>query len=63
MMMTEQHTATLVQSNTTECNSFDSATYKAELLAAIEESRAAIRRGEFFTLEEIEKEIPSWIIG
>ncbi|HLB34908.1 MAG TPA: hypothetical protein VJK54_11840 [Chthoniobacterales bacterium] len=36
--------------------------YKAKLIAGIEEARAEFARGEFFTLEEVEKEIPSWII-
>lgn len=32
----------------------------AQLLAALEEADAAIDRGEFFTLEELEKAYYSW---
>jgi len=37
-------------------------TYPMELIAAVKEGLAELDRGEFFTLEEVEKEIPSWII-
>ncbi len=40
--------------------SFDSIPYDVELVAAIEEARAEIRRGEFITHEELEKEFYSW---
>ena len=44
-----------------EDDSVDSDAYTKELITAIEEARAEIARGEFFTLEEFEKEIDSWI--
>ncbi|MBX9742853.1 MAG: hypothetical protein K2W99_04890 [Chthoniobacterales bacterium] len=40
--------------------SFDSIPYDVELVAAIEEARASIRRGDFITHEELEKEFYSW---
>ena len=40
--------------------SFASIPYDVELVAAIEEARASIRRGDFITFEEFEKEIDSW---
>jgi predicted transcriptional regulator len=41
-------------------HSFDSIPYDVELVAAIEEARASMRRGDFITFEEFEKEIDSW---
>ena len=37
-------------------------TYTIELIVAVKEGLAELDRGESFTLEEVEKEIPSWII-
>lgn len=34
--------------------------YTAQLIAALEEADASIDRGEFITLEELEKEYYSW---
>jgi len=34
--------------------------YAAQLIAALEEADASIDRGEFITLEELEKEYYSW---
>ena len=36
--------------------------YSIELITAVKAGLAELDRGEFFTLEEVEKEIPSWII-
>ena len=45
-----------------EDNSIDDAAYEMKLIAAVKAGLAELDRGEFFTLEEVEKEIPSWII-
>ncbi|HLB33212.1 MAG: hypothetical protein A3F67_04140 [Verrucomicrobia bacterium RIFCSPHIGHO2_12_FULL_41_10] len=58
-MITDHPVSTLV-GQPCEDNSFDAVTYKIELIAAIEEARAEIARGEFITHEELEKEFYSW---
>lgn len=39
----------------------EEATYRRELIAAIQEGIDAMNRGEFISLEEMQKEILSWI--
>lgn len=39
---------------------FDDAVYKAEFIAAVKAGIASIERGDFITLEELEKEFHSW---
>lgn len=43
-----------------EDDSADAEAYTKELIAAVEAADAAIDRGEFITLEELEKEFYSW---
>lgn len=50
----------LADSSCEEDISFDSIPYDVELVAAIREAQASIRRGDFITFEEFEKEIDSW---
>ncbi|MEI6417186.1 MAG: hypothetical protein WCO92_05645 [Verrucomicrobiota bacterium] len=45
-----------------EDDSFDEIAYTTELIAAIKSSQAAVKRGEFITFEEFEKEFCSCII-
>ena len=40
--------------------SFDSIPYDVELIAAVEEALASVKRGECIPFEEFEKEIDSW---
>lgn len=57
-MITQERASTLVERSNTG-HSFESIPYDVEFLAGIREAQAEIARGEFFTLEEVEKEIPS----
>ena len=63
-MMTEQHPTTTRVGVGQPCedDSIDEADYQRKFIAAVQQARESIKRGEFYTLEEIEKEIPSWII-
>ena len=58
--MTDQQRALHFVGQPYEDNSVDAAAYKAELIAAIKKAEASIDRGEFITLEEMEKEYYSW---
>jgi len=63
-MMTEQHLAVtrLKVGQPCEDDSIDADDYQRKFIAAVQQARESIKKGEFYTLEEIEKEIPSWII-
>ena len=63
-MMTEQHLAATRVKVGLPCkdDSIDPADYQRKFVVAVQQARESIKKGEFYTLEEIEKEIPSWII-
>ena len=64
-MITDHPTPTLIEAPLIEDpaeRSRRDPVYRAAVIAAVEEGLAELDRGEFFTLEEVEKEIPSWII-
>lgn len=45
-----------------EDDSIDAADYQRKFIAAVQQARESIKRGKFYTFEEIKKEIPSWLI-
>jgi len=66
-MMTELETTKTMKKRISvrqpcEDDSIDAADYQRKFIAAVQQARESIKRGEVYTLEEIKKEIPSWII-
>ncbi len=60
-MITQERTSYLAEKSYKNISS-DSNAYATQLIAAVKAGLAELDRGEFFTLEEVEKELPSWII-
>ena len=69
MMMTECETTDVVKTarprvgQPCEDDSIDAADYQKKFIEAVQQARDSIRKGNFITLEELEKKYHSWTFG